>query len=184
MDDGRWLSNLVENLLSITRIEDGRMNLQLSPQLMDEVIDEAMHHISRKSAEHSISVQYSEELLLANMDARLMMQVVINLVDNAIKYTPPGSHITVTADRAGHDVRVRVADDGPGIPDNAKSQVFEMFFTGQNRVADSRRSLGLGLALCKTILTAHGGALTLTDNRPHGCVFTFTLPQSEVSIHE
>ena len=184
LDDGRWLSNLVENLLSITRIEDGRMNLQLSPQLMDEVIDEAMHHISRKSAEHSISVQYSEELLLANMDARLMMQVVINLVDNAIKYTPPGSHITVTADRAGHDVRVRVADDGPGIPDNAKSQVFEMFFTGQNRVADSRRSLGLGLALCKTILTAHGGALTLTDNRPHGCVFTFTLPQSEVSIHE
>ncbi|MGN0707793.1 MAG: DUF4118 domain-containing protein [Faecalibacterium sp.] len=184
LDDGRWLTSLVENLLSITRIEDGRMNLQLSPQLMDEVIDEAMRHIGRKSTEHSILVQYSDELLLANMDARLMVQVIINLVDNAIKYTPPGSHIAVSADHVSRDVRVRVADDGPGIPDEAQNQVFEMFFTGQNRIADSRRSLGLGLALCKAIITAHGGTLTLADNQPHGCIFTFTLPQSEVSIHE
>lgn len=184
LDDGRWLTSLVENLLSITRIEDGRMNLQLSPQLMDEVIDEALRHISRSSAGHTLTVRYADELLLANMDARLMVQVVINLVDNALKYTPPGSHIGISAARSGHDVEVRVADDGPGIPDEAKGQVFEMFFTGQTRIADSRRSLGLGLALCRSILTAHGGTLTLTDNQPHGCIFTFTLPLSEVSIHE
>ena len=65
-----------------------------------------------------------------------------------------------------------------------KAQVFEMFFTGQNQIADSHRSLGLGLALCRTILAAHKGTLTLRDNEPHGCIFSFELPKSEVSIHE
>lgn len=87
-DDAQWLIGLVENLLSITRIEDGRMNLQISPQLMDEMIEEALHHVNRKSCEHTITTQYGDEILLVNVDARLIMQVVVNLVDNAIKYTP------------------------------------------------------------------------------------------------
>ena len=80
-DDAQWLIGLVENLLSITRIEDGRMNLQISPQLMDEVVEEALRHISRKSKEHIIITTYSDEILLADMDARLIMQVIINLVE-------------------------------------------------------------------------------------------------------
>lgn len=87
-DDAQWLIGLVENLLSITRIEDGRMNLQISPQLMDEMIEEALHHVNRKSCEHTITTQYGDEILLVNVDARLIMQVIVNLVDNAIKYTP------------------------------------------------------------------------------------------------
>ena len=83
-DDAQWLIGLVENLLSITRIEDGRMNLQISPQLMDEMIEEALHHVNRKSCEHTITTQYGDEILLVNVDARLIMQVVVNLVDNAI----------------------------------------------------------------------------------------------------
>ena len=183
-DDAQWLINLVENLLSITRIENGRMNLQISPQLMDEMIEEALHHINRKSCEHTITTQYGDEILLVNVDARLIMQVVVNLVDNAIKYTPVGSIIRISAYGKDNQVVVEVADNGPGIPNCAKAQVFEMFYTGQNRIADSHRSLGLGLPLCRTILSTHGGTLTLRDNVPHGCVVAFTLPQSEVSIHE
>lgn len=171
-------------LLSITRIEDGRMNLQISPQLMDEMIEEALHHVNRKSCEHTITTQYGDEILLVNVDARLIMQVVVNLVDNAIKYTPVGSVIQISAYRKDHQVIVKVADNGPGIPDRAKAQVFEMFYTGQSRIADSHRSLGLGLPLCRAILTAHGGILTLRDNIPNGSVFSFALPQSEVNIHE
>ena len=183
-DDAQWLINLVENLLSITRIENGRMNLQISPQLMDEMIEEALHHVNRKSCEHTITTQYGDEILLVNVDARLIMQVIVNLVDNAIKYTPIGSVIRISAYGKDNQVVVEVADNGPGIPNCAKAQVFEMFYTGQNRIADSHRSLGLGLPLCRTILSTHGGTLTLRDNVPHGCVFAFTLPQSEVSIHE
>ena len=115
-DDAQWLIGLVENLLSITRIEDGRMNLQISPQLMDEVVEETLRHISRKSKEHIITTTYSDEILLADMDARLIMQVIINLVDNAIKYTQKGSRINISAYAKNSNIVVDVSDDGPGIP--------------------------------------------------------------------
>ncbi len=183
-DDSQWLISLVENLLSVTRIEEGRMNFNMSVQLMDEVIDEAMKHINRKGVEHNISVECRDELLLARMDAKLIIQVIINLVDNAIKYTPAASDINITAEKTEGFVSVCVADNGNGIPDPMKSRVFEMFYTGDNRIADSRRSLGLGLALCKSIIHAHGGEITLTDNLPHGSIFTFTIPSGEVNINE
>lgn len=79
---------------------------------------------------------------------------------------------------------VSVSDDGPGIPDEQKSRVFDMFYSGANKIADSRRSLGLGLSLCKSIVTAHGGTISVRDNQPKGTVFTFTLPAEEVELHE
>lgn len=183
-DDSQWLISLVENLLSVTRIEEGRMNFNMSVQLMDEVIDEAMKHINRKGAEHNIAVECKDELLLARMDAKLIIQVIINLVDNAIKHTPAGSDIKITAEKRSGYVSVHVADTGNGIPDHIKPRVFEMFYTGDNKIADSRRSLGLGLPLCRSIINAHGGEITLTDNLPHGSIFTFTIPSGEVNINE
>ena len=79
---------------------------------------------------------------------------------------------------------ISVADDGPGISDEEKERVFQMFYTGRNPIADSRRSLGLGLSLCKSIITAHGGGIRVTDNAPRGTVFTFTIPAGEVEVHE
>ncbi len=183
-DDSQWLISLVENLLSVTRIEEGRMNFNMSVQLMDEVIEEAMKHINHKSSEHNISVECRDELLLARMDAKLIIQVIINLVDNSIKYTPIGSDIRITAEKKENSVSVSIADNGLGIPDIIKPRVFDMFFTGDNKIADSRRSLGLGLSLCKSIINAHGGEIILTDNEPHGSIFTFTLPSGEVNINE
>ena len=183
-DDSMWLINLVENLLAVTRIEDGRMNLRMETELVSEVISEALRHVSRQSVEHSITAESTDDFLLARMDARLIVQVIINLVDNAIKYTQKGSRIQILTDRLASKVRIRVTDDGPGIPDEAKPFVFDMCYTGANRIADSRRSLGLGLCLCRSIIRAHGGEISVSDNTPSGCVFTFTLPCEEVTIHE
>lgn len=183
-DDSQWLISLVENLLSITRIEEDRMNFNMSVQVLEDVIEEALKHIGRKNQNHKISVEYKDELMLARMDARLIIQVVLNLVDNAIKYTPEGSEIRITAEKKNGIISISVSDDGKGIPENSKPHVFEMFFTGENTVADSHRSLGLGLALCKSIINIHGGEITLSDNEPHGCIFTFTLPSEEVIINE
>ena len=183
-DDSQWLISLVENLLSVTRIEEGRMNFNMSVQLMDEVIDEALKHINRKGVEHNITIECEDGLLLARMDAKLIIQVIINLVDNAIKYTPIGSDIKITSENKNGYVSVSVTDNGNGIPDHMKPRIFEMFYTGDNKIADSRRSLGLGLALCKSIIHAHGGDIILTDNKPNGCIFTFTIPSGEVNINE
>ncbi len=183
-DDAEWLIALVENLLSVSRISEGRMNINMSVQLADEVITEALRHISRKAKNHRILTDFGNDLLLAKMDARLISQVIINLVDNAVKYTPEGSVIVVSAKDEGKNIRISVSDNGEGIPDEQKKDVFRMFYTGKNDVADCRRSLGLGLSLCESIIAAHGSQLILSDNNPHGCNFIFTLKKSEVNISE
>lgn len=183
-DDSMWLIDLVENLLAITRIEGGQVRLTQSVELMDEVVAEAIKHIDRKSKEHTIRVVSSQELILVRVDAKLIVQVVINLVGNAIKYTPAGSVIEIRTEQKRKWVVVSVADNGPGVPEEQKLRIFDMFYSGANQIADSRRSLGLGLALCKSIVTAHGGTITVVDNQPKGAVFTFTLPAGEVELHE
>ena len=183
-DDSEWLIDLVENLLSISRIENGQMELHLSSEVMRDVIEEALKHVDKKAAEHSITVQDTDDILLVNMDARLIMQVLINLINNAVKKTQAGSEIRIETRQDGSDAVVTVRDNGPGIPDEMKEHVFEMFYTGRNKVADGRRGLGLGLALCKSIVEAHHGSITLTDNEPTGCCFTFSLPMKEVQVNE
>ena len=183
-DDAQWLNGLVENLLSITKIAEGSVRLHLSDQIVEDVITEALRHIDRRSKEHSITVDCGDAPVLARMDAGLIVQVLVNLVNNAIKYTPSGSHIQISARVQRRDAVICVADDGPGIPPEWQTRAFELFFTAGKPAGDSSRSLGLGLPLCRSIVEAHGGALTLADNVPHGCVFTFTLPISEVTLHE
>ena len=171
-DDSMWLINLVENLLSVTRLEDGTMNLNLQIELVDEVIEGALKHISR------------DELLLAKMDSRLIIQVIINIVDNALKYTPKGSKIEIYARKENQMIAISIADNGKGIADCAKEKIFDMFYTADSKVADSRRGLGLGLFLCKSIIQAHGGTIQVADNVPHGTIFTFTLQAEEVTLNE
>lgn len=183
-DDSMWLINLVENLLSVTKIEEGKLNIRLQAELLDEVITEALQHVSRKKDEHTIVFRAADDFILVKADAGMIMQVVINIVDNAIKYTPKGSEIVITTKRMGDKAIVRIADNGPGIPDERKKLVFDMFYSGAKNIADSRRSLGLGLSLCKSIITAHGGEIEVSDQVPHGAVFTFSLPVEEVDLHE
>lgn len=183
-DDSLWLINLVENLLSVTRIEDGTMKLRMTAELLDEIISEALQHTDRRRSEHHVKIKFDESVVLVKVDARLIMQVIINLVDNAVKYTPGGSEIVIETKYKDSTAIVTVSDNGEGISEEAREHIFNMFYTTNAKVVDSRRSLGLGLSLCKSIITAHGGTITVGSNQPHGAVFTFTLPIEEVKLHE
>lgn len=181
-DDSMWLVDLTENLLSITRIENGTMHLQMNAELIDDVLREAIAHVDRQAARHHIQVNLEDDLLMAKMDARLIVQVIINIVNNAIKYTPEGSHICISAEKEDRMVCIHIADDGPGISDEAKVHLFDMFYTAGIGKADSRRGLGLGLSLCQSIVEAHGGEISVENNEPHGAIFSFTLPLEEVNL--
>ena len=183
-NDSMWLINLVENLLSITRLEEGRMNLNFTAELIDEVVAEAVKHVHMRQGGQKITVIHKDEFLLAKMDSRLIIQVIINILDNAIKYTPKDSMITITTEKQKDKAIISIADNGAGIPDELKERVFDMFYTGANKMVDSRRSIGLGLALCKSIISVHGGEIFVKDNVPSGAIFTFTLPIGEIKINE
>lgn len=177
-ENAHWLTNLVENLLAVTRVQEGTLDLKLTPELVDEVVGEAVGHLSHVArADHDIEVRSGDGVLMAKLDARLIMQVVVNLVDNAVKYAPKGTLIDVSVRRDGQRVVCEVADAGPGIPGAEKAHVFEEFYTVRGiSPVDGRRSLGLGLSLCKSIVEAHGGRIWARDNKPQGSVFGFSLP--------
>ena len=122
-------------------------------------------------------------MLMVRADSRLIVQVLVNLIGNALKYTPPGSTVRLSAERQGTEAVISVADDGPGISPEEKEKVFEMFYVGNSPASAGRKSLGLGLPLCRSIVNAHGGQIRVEDNDPHGAVFSFTLPVEEVSEH-
>lgn len=181
-EEAMWLINLVENLLSVTRIEDGRVSLNLQVELLDDVIAEALQHLSKKKTDHKIIVNQENDLFMVKMDTKLIVQVFINLIDNALKYTAPGTTIQIRTRKRREWIVVEVIDNGKGIKDEEKAKLFDMFYTSGQAVADGRRGMGLGLALCKSIIEAHNGQISVHDNKPSGTIFRFTLKQEEVQI--
>lgn len=158
------------------------MNIKKQAELLEDIIDEALKHVGRKSSEYHIEVQMEDEMQLVKVDSRLVLQVIINIVDNAMKYTPEGGTICISTKRKGANVHICIADNGIGISDDKKPYIFDMFYTANETIADGGRSLGL--ALCKSIISAHGGTIEVLDNKPKGTIFDFTLPVEEVHIHE
>ena len=174
--ESMWLIGLVENLLYATRIEEGRMQLHLNVEILDDLISEAVKHIRRSHPKREIIVEMRDEIVPVMADANLIVQLIINLIDNAVKYSEENTPITVRMQIEADTAVVAVSDIGVGIPQSERGRVFDMFYTGGSRSSDSRRSLGLGLALCKSIVISHGGTITVSDNHPHGTTVSFTLP--------
>lgn len=179
-DDSDWLIGMVENLLAVTRLQEGSV-LHETTELVEDVVQEALKHVDRNSQKHTIEVQI-EDMLTARMDSRLIIQVLVNLVNNAVKYTPDGSLIRISAWQQGEAVLVQVADNGPGIAPADQPHIFDLFYTGTHSLPDAGRSVGMGLYLCRSIIEAHGGTIAVSDNAPHGAVFTFRLRHEEVDL--
>ncbi|MDD7464466.1 MAG: ATP-binding protein [Anaerococcus sp.] len=175
-EDSQWLLNLIENLLSVTKVEDRNMKLKMEPQMIEEVIDEAMKHISKDKKDHHIETKIEGDYLMAKMDVRLIIQVIINIINNAIKYSPSGSKILVRGYKKKGKVMIEISDDGPGVNDEDKKKIFEKFYSvTKSTISDSKRSIGLGLYLCKIIVEAHGGEIWVEDNKPQGAKFIISL---------
>lgn len=179
-DDTEWLIRLVENLLSITRFEGGNMKIKKEMELVEEVVYEAIQRISKRFMEHEIKVTIPEEVIMAPMDGSLIEQVIINLIDNAIKFTPKDSLIEVKVYEDEKNAYFEVIDSGMGISEDIISHIFDRFFTNGDKISDSRRGVGLGLAICKSIVEAHGGRISAYNRgNSEGAIFRFNIPKED-----
>ena len=175
-DDTNWLINMTENLLVATHLETDKESFKMSPELIEDLFQSVVAHLDRRAAEHHISVHLEDATLMAAMNARLIQRVIINIMNNAIQYTPKESNIELSAVKKGNVVQISVTDDGPGIPNDAKRHLFDLFYTAGQGKADCQRGLGLGLNLCQSIVAMHGGKIDVLDHIPAGTTFQFTLP--------
>jgi Osmosensitive K+ channel histidine kinase len=175
-DDANWLTHMVENILSLTRIEEGKMIENVQPEAVEEVVADAVRRASKYSGDHRITVQIPDEVLFVPMNARLIIQVLINLIDNAVKHSPPDSEIHVKVNKEGYKVWFYVIDHGTGIPEEDLPHIFDLFYRAEHTHADSKRGMGLGLTICKSIVTAHSGAIFAENNPQGGTSLKFWLP--------
>lgn len=178
--DAQWLMRLVENILSITRINEGVVRIVKNEEAAEEVAAQAVNKFRPRAAGLKVSVHVPDELLFVPMDAVLIEQVLINLLDNAQQHARNATHIALYITRKGDSAEFSVEDDGEGIDEALLPKLFEELFPhAQETRVDGRRNMGIGLSVCKSIVDAHGGTMR-AQNRPQGgaCV-SFTLPMKE-----
>jgi two-component system sensor histidine kinase KdpD len=171
------MSSQVNNLLEMARFESGEFRLSSGWNSIEEIVGSAVRLSKRVLASRSLQTKVPADLPLVKCDAVLIERVLVNLLENAAKYTPPDAIVEVIATSAGEEMRVTVADNGPGIKPGTEQEIFNKFSRGVRESAIS--GVGLGLAICKAIVEAHGGSIKATNRAEGGAAFTFTLPTSE-----
>jgi two-component system sensor histidine kinase KdpD len=173
-DEARRMSTLVSNLLDMARIESGEVKLNLQWQPLEEVVGSALNATRAMLKRHLVEVHLPRDLPLVRIDALLIERVLVNLLENASKYTPPGSRITVAAEVVGDQLSVSVSDDGPGLPVGREEAVFQKFTRGERESATP--GVGLGLSICRAIVESHQGKIVAANRSGGGARFTFTVP--------
>jgi two-component system sensor histidine kinase KdpD len=179
VDESRRLGRLVENLLDMARLDSGSMTVNRQWQVLEEIVGVALHSLSRDLSRHNVLVSIPVNFPLLNVDGILIEQVLVNLLENASRYTPEGSTIEITACELDRSVAISVADNGPGLPAGTELAVFDKFFRGAAVAPDGRRGVGLGLAICQAIVAAHGGTIAASNRPQGGAEFVVRLPCSE-----
>lgn len=168
------MTRLVGNLLDMIRVESGALQVQREWQPLEEVVGVALIRLEEHLKDHPVSVQLPADLPLVPIDGLLIEQVLINLLDNAAKYTPAGTPIEISASADRGEVTVMVADRGPGFPEGEEERIFEKFQRYPSSSAGT--GVGLGLTICRGIVVAHGGRIWAEHRPGGGSVFRFTLP--------
>lgn len=183
-EDSQWLIRLVENLLSVTRIHDGTMKVKKMPEAVEEIVAEAISRIRKRFPGRGISVKVPEELLMVPMDGTLIVQVLINLLENAVKHSPEGSPIEVEVRETGKTAVFEVRDNGEGLDRRNIPYLFDGYASDKKRSSDSSRGMGIGLSICRSIIKAHYGKLEAANRKTGGAAFWFSLPLERGVINE
>ena len=173
-DEAERLERLVSNLLEMTKLESGAVQLRKELHIPAEIIGSAIARVEERLGSRSLTTQIAPELPLVPMDALLIEQVLVNLLDNALKYTPEGTPIDISAEIKENRLVVEVADRGPGIPEADLPRLFEKFYRGPQK--ETKSGAGLGLSICKGIIEIHGGTISAENGPGGGSLFRFTLP--------
>jgi two-component system sensor histidine kinase KdpD len=172
-EETKRLNRLLGNLLEMTRLESGSVTVEKEWQPLEEVVGTTLLRLDRVFEDHPLKTSLPDELPLVPIDGVLLEQVLVNLLENAVKYTPTGSPIDLSAWSEGQEVIVEVADRGPGLPSGGESLIFDKFYRVRPATADG---VGLGLAICRAAIEAHGGRIWAENRAGGGAVFRFTLP--------
>ena len=184
--DSIWLHSLVENVLSLTRLQNGKLALTKEKEAIEEIIDQSIRQIKKRIENVRIQVTMPDELTLVPMDAKLIMQVFINLLENAVKHSPNVKviEIIVELDYDAHVMIVKIIDNGNGIDEEDLNNIFEPFYTSSTKHADAKNRIGLGLSICETIVKAHGGEIKAKNREDErGAEFMFRLPLEDENEH-
>lgn len=183
-EDSQWLIRMVENLLSVTRISEGTMNVTKMPEAAEEIVAEAISRIRKRFKESKINVKVPDEFLLVPMDGTLIEQVIINLVENAIKHSGENTPIVVNVKKENNYAVFEVSDQGEGIAEQEFPYLFESYVPCGKKSSDSSRGMGIGLSICMSIVKAHHGIMKASNKEDGGAVFEFTLPIEEGESNE
>jgi two-component system OmpR family sensor kinase len=176
-EESRRLSRLVDDLLNLARADAGHVHLHVEQLYLNDLLSECFRSVQPLAAARNIELECgSGEDVTIRGDEELLRRMVVNLLDNAIRYTPPGGRVSATLEAQGHDVRIRVADTGVGIAPDAKGRVFERFYRADKVRNREQGGFGLGLAIVKWIAESHHGAVELTSQPGQGSTFTVRLP--------
>lgn len=178
-EEAIWLNSLVENILNMTRIGEGGLMVAKNYEVVDDVVYEAIHHIARIAKKRNISVTVPDEVVTLLIDGKLIVQVLINLLDNAIKHTMDNCNINLRVFTETNIAVFEVSDNGPGVDKNIENTLFESFVTFESKIIDGKKGMGLGLSICKAIIEAHDGTILYSKSDEGGAKFTFTLPLLE-----
>jgi len=173
VEESRRMARLVSNLLDMIRVETGALAVQKAWQPLEEALGVALLRLDEPLSSHPVDVELPPELPLVPIDELLIEQVFINLLENAAKYTPPGTPITISAQDVDGAVMVEVADEGPGIASGSEEAVFRKFYRAGR---GNEGGAGLGLTICRGIVTAHGGRMWVDHRSGQGAVFRFPIP--------
>jgi two-component system, OmpR family, sensor histidine kinase KdpD len=174
----REMSELISNVLDLTRFESGAPALRRDWESIDDLAAVALERLQDRLADHPVDLRLPDDLPPIFVDANLVVQLITNLLDNFIKYTPARSRATITAIPEGAFLRVRLDDDGPGLPPGDPARLFDKFQRGDGEGVIA--GVGLGLAICRAIAQAHGGDIHAAARPEGGARFEFTLPITEV----
>lgn len=170
------LQELIDHLLDLSRLEAGMLPITLEPHSLHDIIEDALPQLTILTQKQNLIMQIPINLPLVNVDAKRIAQVIVNLVRNASTYSPQGTEINISANIRGRFMQINVSDQGPGIPPLEYKKVFQAFRRGIKIENGSTQGAGLGLAICKGLIEAHGGHIWIKKKSTSGATFSFTIP--------